>query len=43
MAALYGREDVVRMLLNSAGVQVDASTTVEVRFYYSKCGNQNVK
>lgn len=32
-AAYSGNENVVRLLLNSAGVQVDASTVESVSFY----------
>lgn len=33
-AAYSGNENVVRLLLNSAGVQVDASTLESVGFYF---------
>lgn len=35
LAAYNGNENVVRLLLNSAGVQADAATTENVSQYYS--------
>lgn len=36
LAAYNGNENVVRLLLNSAGVQADAATTENVRLYTQK-------